>query len=137
MVEDPTINMSSSKGRRTLDAVNGFNTSVGPDNIFKGSITGTGHSIILGKVEGDSDVEGTLVVGDGGVWTGNIFAENVVIAGKVEGNIVAKEKIDVVSTANIKGSLTSPFIAIAEGAIHEGEIHMANVKRYVNQREAE
>ena len=64
-------------------------------------------------------------------------AENVVIAGKVEGNIVAKEKIDVVSTANIKGSLTSPFIAIAEGAIHEGEIHMANVKRYVNQREAE
>jgi cytoskeletal protein CcmA (bactofilin family) len=137
VVEDPTINMSSSKGRRTLDAVNGFNTSVGPDNIFKGSITGTGHSIILGKVEGDSDVEGTLVVGDGGVWTGNIFAENVVIAGKVEGNIVAKEKIDVVSTANIKGSLTSPFIAIAEGAIHEGEIHMANVKRYVNQREAE
>ena len=137
MVKDPTISMTSSKGRRTLDAVNGFNTSVGPDNIFKGSITGTGHSIILGKVEGDSDVEGTLVVGDGGVWTGNIFAENVVIAGKVEGNIVAKEKIDVVSTANIKGSLTSPFIAIAEGAIHEGEIHMANVKRYVNQREAE
>ena len=137
MAEDPIINMSSSKGRRTLDAVNGFNTSVGPDNIFKGSITGTGHSIILGKVEGDSDVEGTLVVGEGGVWTGNIFAENVVIAGIVEGNIVAKEKIDVVSTANIKGSLTSPFIAIAEGAVHEGEIHMAKVKRYVNQREAE
>lgn len=137
MAEDPTINMSSSKGRRTLDAVNGFNTSVGPDNIFKGSITGTGHSIILGKVEGDSDVEGTLVVGEGGAWTGNIFAENVVIAGIVEGNIVAKEKIDVVSTANIKGSLTSPFIAIAEGAVHEGEIHMAKVKRYVNQREAE
>ena len=137
MVKDPTINMTSTKGRRTLDAVNGFTTSVGPDNIFKGSITGTGHSIILGQVEGDSDVEGTLVVGDSGVWVGNIFAENVVIAGRVEGNIVAKEKIDVVSSANIKGSLTSPFIAIAEGAVHEGEIHMAKVKRYVDQRETE
>lgn len=137
MAKDPTINMASSKGRRTLDAVNGFTTSVGPDNIFKGSITGTGHSIILGHVEGDSDIEGTLVVGDGGVWNGNIFAENVVIAGKVTGNIVAKEKIDVVSTADIHGSLTSPFIAIAEGAIHEGEIHMAKVKRYTDKRDAE
>lgn len=137
MVKDPTVSMTSSKGRRTLDTVNGFTTSVGPENVFKGSITGTGHSIILGKVEGDSDVEGTLVVGDSGVWTGNIYAENVVIAGKVEGNIVAKEKIDVVSTAVIKGGLTSPFIAIAEGAVHEGEIHMAKVKRYVDQRESE
>ncbi|WP_455199361.1 bactofilin family protein [Kaarinaea lacus] len=137
MAKDPTINMASSKGRRTLDAVNGFTTSVGPDNAFKGTITGTGHSIILGQVEGDCDIEGTLVVGDGGVWNGNIFAENVVIAGKVTGNIVAKEKIDVVSTADIKGSLTSPFIAIAEGAIHEGEIHMAKVKRYTEQRDSE
>lgn len=135
MAKDPTISMASSKGRRTLDAVNGFNTSVGPDNVFKGSITGTGHSIILGNVEGDCDIEGTLVVGESGHWNGNIFAENVVIAGKVEGNIVAKEKIDVVSTAKIHGSLTSPFIAIAEGAVHEGEIHMAKVKRYVEQRE--
>lgn len=129
--------MGTNKGRRTLDSVDGFTTSVGPDNVFKGSITGTGHCIILGQVEGDSDVEGTLVVGDGGTWTGNIFAENVVIAGQVEGNIVAKEKIDVVSTAKIKGGLTSPFIAIAEGAVHEGEVHMAKVKRYTEQREAD
>lgn len=137
MTDDPSISMATSKGRRTLDAVNGFTTSVGPDNVFKGSITGNGHCIILGNVEGDSDVEGTLVVGDGGVWTGNIFAENVVIAGQVDGNIVAKEKIDIVSTAKINGSLTSPFIAIAEGAVHDGEIHMAKVKRYVEQRESD
>lgn len=137
MAKDPTVNMASSKGRRTLDAVNGFNTSVGPDNVFKGSITGTGHSIILGHVEGDCDIEGTLVIGETGIWSGNIFAENVVIAGKVEGNIVAKEKIDVVSTATMNGSLTSPVIAIAEGAVHEGEIHMAKVKRYVEQRKSD
>jgi cytoskeletal protein CcmA (bactofilin family) len=133
---EPTINMSTNKGRRTLDDVNGFSTSVGPDSIFKGTISGTGHGIILGHVEGDSDVEGTLVVGEGGIWKGNIFAENVVVAGTVEGNIVAKEKIDIVSTARVNGSLTSPFIAIAEGAVHEGEIHMARVKRYTDKRES-
>ena len=137
MEKDPSISMSTSKGRRTLDSLDGFSTSIGSDNNFKGSLSGTGHSIILGSVEGDCDLSGTLVVGEGGVWTGNITVDNIVIAGEVKGNIKAKKKIDIVSTAKIRGSLTSPFIAIAEGAIHEGEIHMAKVKRYTDQRESD
>ena len=137
MEKEPTISMAVSKRRRTLDALGGFTTSVGPDNNFKGSITGTGHCIILGSIEGDCELDGTLVVGEGGSWKGDITAENVVIAGEVIGDIVAKKKMDVVSTANIHGSLTSPFIAIAEGAVHEGEIHMAEVKRYTDKRGSE
>ncbi len=134
MGKEPTISMAVSKRRRTLDTLGGFTTSVGPDNSFKGSLSGAGHSIILGSVEGDCDLDGTLVVGEGGFWTGNITADNVVIAGEVQGDIVSKNKIDVVSTAKIHGSLTSPFIAIAEGAVHDGEIHMAEVKRYADKR---
>ncbi len=137
MEKDPSISMASSKGRRTLDSLDGFSTSIGPDNIFKGNISGTGHSIILGRVMGDCDLDGTLVIGEGGVWTGNITADNVVIAGEVNGDIKAKKKIDVVSTAKINGSLTCPLIAIAEGAVHEGEIHMGEVKRYTDKREAD
>ena len=137
MGKDPSIRMATSKRRRTLDSLDGFSTSIGSDNNFKGSLSGTGHSIILGSVEGDCDLSGTLVVGEGGVWTGNITVDNIVIAGEVKGNIKAKKKIDIVSTAKIRGSLTSPFIAIAEGAIHEGEIHMAKVKRYTDQRESD
>lgn len=137
MEKDPSISMATSKGRRTLDSLEGFSTSIGPDNSIKGSISGEGHSIILGKFIGNGKLNGTIVVGEGGVWTGNITADNVVIAGEVSGDIVAKKKIDVVSTAKINGSLTSPFIAIAEGAVHEGEIHMAEVKRYTDKREAD
>ena len=137
MEKDPSISMATSKGRRTLDSLGGFSTSIGPDNKLKGSITGTGHSIILGSVEGDCDLDGTLVVGDGGKWKGNITADNVVIAGEVSGDIVAKKKMDVVSTAKINGSLTCPLIAIAEGAVHEGEIHMGEIKRYTDRREAD
>lgn len=137
MEKDPSIGMATSKGRRTLDSLDGFSTSIGPDNKLKGIISGTGHSIILGTVEGDCDLDGTLVIGEGGAWTGNITVDNVVIAGEVTGDVVAKKKIDIVSTAKIHGSLTSPFIAIAEGAIHDGEIHMAEVKRYTDKREAD
>jgi len=135
--KDPSISMATSKGRRTLDSLEGFSTSIGPDNSIEGSISGEGHSIILGKFIGNGNLDGTIVVGEGGVWTGNITADNVVIAGEVSGDIVAKKKMDVVSTAKINGSLTSPFIAIAEGAVHEGEIHMAEVKRYTDKREAD
>lgn len=135
MTKDPTIDLATTKGRRTLDGVGGFTTSVGPGSILKGTISGEGHSIILGRVEGDSELNGTLVIGDGGVWIGDIVAENIVIAGRVEGSVMARKKLEIVSTAQIQGSLTSPFIAIAEGAVHDGEIHMAEVKRFTDQRE--
>jgi cytoskeletal protein CcmA (bactofilin family) len=88
-------------------------------------------------MEGNCNLDGTLVIGEGGLWRGNITADSVVIAGEVNGDIVAKKKMDVVSTAKVNGSLTCPLIAIAEGAVHEGEIHMGEVKRYTEKREAD
>jgi cytoskeletal protein CcmA (bactofilin family) len=135
--KEPTISLAGSKSRRTLDRVDGFTTSIGPDNVLTGSLSGNGHCIVLGAVEGDSEIGGTLVIGDGGRWTGNISADTVVIAGQMQGSVVARSKIEIVSTARVHGSLTSPFIAIAEGAVHEGEIHMAEVKRFTDQRDSE
>jgi len=133
--KEPKINLANNKGRRSLDSVEGFTTSIGSGSIFTGTIGGTGHTIVLGKVEGSSNLDGTVVIGDGGSWRGDITAKRIVIAGRVEGAITATEKIEIVSTGQIKGSLTSPFIAIAEGAVHEGEIHMGEVKRFTDQRD--
>ncbi|MFV2057243.1 MAG: polymer-forming cytoskeletal protein [Thiohalomonadales bacterium] len=116
--------LGRSKGRRTLDKVEGFSTCIGVESVFKGIITGPGHCIIHGKVEGDCDMEGTLIVGEGGSWVGNIKAAVVLIAGKVTGNIHATEKMEIVSTAKVKGKISSKVLAIAEGAIHEGQIQM-------------
>lgn len=135
MEKQPTIGLGRNKGRRTLDRLGGFSTSVGAENTLKGSISGEGHCVVLGRVEGDSVLDGTLVLADGAVWIGDIEAENVVIAGRVEGSIVARKKLEIVSTAHIDGTLSSPFIVIAEGAVHEGEIHMAEVKHIVEQRD--
>lgn len=137
MSKEPKISMASNKGRRSLDTVDGFTTSIGAESIFTGTIGGSGHAIILGRVEGNSDLTGTLVIAEGGNWLGDISAKHIVIAGRVEGAVTAREKMEILSTAQIKGSLTSPFIAIAEGAVHEGEIHMGEVKRFKDQRDAE
>lgn len=135
MSNEPKVSLGSNKGRRSLDGVDGFTTSIGPGSIFTGTIGGSGHTIVLGSVEGNSEFDGTLVIGEGGRWNGDITAKHVVIAGQVEGTIIAREKMEIVCTAKIRGSLTSPIIAIAEGAVHDGEIHMGDVKRFTDQRD--
>ena len=141
MGNEPTISLGNRQGRRTLDRLDGFSTSIGPDNILKGSLSGEGHCIILGRVEGDSVLQRTVVIGESGNWVGKLEAQAVLVAGQVEGEIVAHEKLELVSTARVTGSITSPFIAIAEGAVHDGEIHMAGavdkVKHFADQRRGE
>jgi len=137
VTNEPKINLASNKGRRSLDGVDGFTTSIGPGSIFTGTIGGSGHTIVLGTVEGSSELDGTLVVGEGGRWIGDITAKHIVIAGQVAGALVAREKMEIVCTAKIRGSLSSPVIAIAEGAVHEGEIHMGEVKHFTDQRDPE
>jgi len=56
--------LGRSKGRRTLDKVEGFSTCIGADSVFKGTFSGPGHCIVHGKVEGQCDMEGTLIVGE-------------------------------------------------------------------------
>lgn len=136
MNKKPNINLGEAKGRRILDRVEGFATSVGPKTSFTGAMGGAGHCIVYGCVEGDCDIDGTLVIAEGGRWIGGIVANNVLIAGQVEGSLVAREKMEIISTAHIRGKLTSRMIAIAEGAVHEGELQMDDVTRFADQRDA-
>jgi cytoskeletal protein CcmA (bactofilin family) len=132
--------LGRSKGRRTLDTVEGFSTCIGADSVFKGTFSGPGHCIVHGKVEGQCDMQGTLIVGEGGEWVGDIKAAVVLIAGEVSGDIFATEKMEIVSTAKVKGRITSKVLAIAEGAVHEGQIQMTAgipTTHFTNRRDAE
>lgn len=120
------MNLGRSKGRRTLDKVEGFSTVIGKDSHFTGTLGGAGNYIIQGKVEGDCDIEGTMVIAETGHWVGNISAACVLIAGTVDGDVMARDKMEIVSTARVKGKITSAVLAIAEGAIHEGVVAMAS-----------
>lgn len=133
-----SLNLGRSKGRRTLDKVEGFSTMVGKDSKFVGSLGGQGHCLVQGEVEGDCEIGGTLVIGETGHWAGNITAACVLIAGSVDGDVMATDKMEIVSTARIKGKITSAVLAIAEGAIHEGVVEMkspSDVTRFKDKRE--
>ena len=124
--------------RRTLDHVGDFTTMLGPDSVYMGVFQGKDNHIIYGEVQGECDLEGILVLGEGSRWKGNIRAANIVIAGRVEGDIQATNKLELAKTAHVRGKITSPVVAIARGAVHEGGIRMSRqtqITRYVDRRE--
>lgn len=110
--------------RRTLDNIIRFTSSIGENTSFTGTFTGGENIVVRGQVQGESDVQGTVVITDTGRWLGGLVADTVIIAGVVKGHVVARDKIEVLKTASIEGNLQSASIAIETGAIHEGRIIM-------------
>ena len=77
---------------------------------------------IDGYVKGEVECERTVLVGEGARVFASISADEVQIAGAVEGNIAARRKITLERTAVVKGDLTTPGIVIEEGAKLKGRI---------------
>ena len=123
--------------RRATDTSVNYTTEVGPDAIFEGKLQGEGNYLVRGKMIGESDVSGILLLETEGEWIGNVLADVVIVAGTVKGNVMAREKLELQISGRVEGDLESPVIAIAEGAVYDGKIKMAkaaNITRYTERR---
>lgn len=110
-------------------------TYVSPSTRIVGTIAGKGAFVFAGTVEGECDIDGSLTLAEGGLWKGSMTADDIVVSGSVEGDVVAREKIEVVSTARISGSLSGKSIAVAEGAIIQGDIKVTSGRAPVRFQE--
>jgi cytoskeletal protein CcmA (bactofilin family) len=112
--------MNESRLRRTRDQSSGKATLINEGCKISGEITGSGDFMINGQVVGDCDVSGTVSLAGNGYWQGSIQADNVIVAGHIEGDITANGKVEITNTARITGTVTGEAIAVAEGAVVEG-----------------
>ena len=108
--------------RRIQDTTNGPTTYIAASTTIIGTIAGKGAYVFCGTIEGDCDIDGPLTLAAGGRWKGVLRATDIVVAGVVEGDVVARQRVEILGTARITGSLSGNSIAVAEGAIIEGEI---------------
>ncbi len=112
--------MNESRLRRTRDQSSGRATLINEGCKVSGEITGDGDFMVNGEVVGDCDVSGTVTLAGNGYWQGSVRADNVIVAGHIEGDINAKGKVEITNTARITGTVTGEAIAVAEGAVVEG-----------------
>jgi cytoskeletal protein CcmA (bactofilin family) len=132
--------MSDANKRRIRDASAGPGTLISDGCKIKGAVSGRGHFMISGEVEGDCDVEGLVTLAQNGVWRGTIKADSVIVAGTIEGDIDASGRVEISDTARISGTVAGDAIAVAEGAVVEGVMQTTGRNKpteFVEKRNAE
>lgn len=112
--------MNESRLRRLRDRPSDAATLINEGCKISGVISGSGDYLINGEIDGDCELTGTVTLARNGYWKGTIRAANVIVAGHVEGDIIASGKVEIVSTARISGTVSGEAIAVAEGAVVEG-----------------
>lgn len=96
---------------------------LGPGIHYRGTLTGAGGMRIEGTVDGDINIKGPLVIGEGAKITANIHAATVIIGGHVKGNIIAT-KVEILATGRVWGDLVTTAFASEEGAFLRGQVRM-------------
>jgi cytoskeletal protein CcmA (bactofilin family) len=103
---------------------NGDTAFFGAKLSIKGKVTGSGNLIVMGKLEGEVDLAGELVVAAPAVLNGEIKAVTLAVSGHVKGTLTAGEKIHLEKSAVVSGRMSTPRLSVADGATFNGEIEM-------------
>jgi cytoskeletal protein CcmA (bactofilin family) len=117
-VEAPEAVPASSPAPRTVAP----STSVDATSELEGRLRSRQTLRIDGRVKGEVECEKAVLVGETARVFASIAADEVQIAGVVEGDIAARRKITLLRTAVVQGDLTTPGIVIEEGAKLKGRI---------------
>jgi len=112
--------MSDSKTRRLRDSAGGPGTLISEGCKIEGLLSGSGNFMINGEIDGECDIDGSVTIARGGYYKGLLKAISVIVAGTVDGDIVASGQIEITNTAKITGTVSGKAIAVAEGAVVEG-----------------
>ena len=99
-------------------------TLVGKGSNFNGSLKVEGGIRIDGQVEGQIETNGTLVIGKEGLLKAEIRAKDAIIGGKVIGNIVASNKIELQSGAHYSGDIKCRGLIIDSDVFFDGTSKM-------------
>ncbi len=107
---------------------------LGEGTEFKGVISFEGTVRVDGVLEGEVVTEDTFIIGAAARVTATIQAGVVIVMGRVDGKIEAKEKCEIRTGSHVKGEIFTPSIYIEEGAVFEGTCHMTGGEGEVDKR---
>ena len=95
---------------------------------IKGNIKFAGELTFDGKLDGEIHTDGTLNLGDSAVINGHINVTNVVVRGKVNGNIECGDRLDIRSEGSVTGDVSTVRISVEDGAVLKGGIQVRSAE---------
>jgi cytoskeletal protein CcmA (bactofilin family) len=110
--------------------------TIGKSLVIKGEVTGSESLYIDGRVEGSINLAGNRVtVGRNGIVSANINAREIVVLGKVRGNLTASDRVDIRSDGSLTGDVVAARISIEDGAFFKGGIDIRRTGQKANGAE--
>lgn len=79
---------------------------------------------INGKFEGTLETKGNLIIGQTAVVKAGITGDDIVVAGRIKGEITARKRLTLMPTAVVEGQVRAAKLIVNEGALWEGTCHM-------------
>jgi len=121
---------------RPVTATAADQATIGKSLVIKGEVTGSESLYIDGRVEGSINLAGNRVtVGRNGVVSANINAREIVVLGKVRGNLTASDRVDIRSDGSLTGDVVAARISIEDGAFFKGGIDIRKAGQKPNGEE--
>ena len=112
----------------------GEQATIGKGLFIKGEITGSESLYIDGKIEGTINLPGNrLTVGRNGQVNAAVNAREIVVLGKVKGNVTATDRVDIRAEGSLTGDVAAARISIEDGAFFKGGI---DIKKADNKPQA-
>ena len=94
------------------------------DSNFNGLLKFKNPLLIKGKFFGDIEGEGLLFVHQQAIVKANLRVKHLILEGKLQGNVIATDKIELKSGSTLVGNIKAPKLEISEGVLFEGQCEM-------------
>jgi cytoskeletal protein CcmA (bactofilin family) len=112
--------------------------NIGRSLVIKGEVTGAESLFIDGRVEGSINFpDNRVTIGRNGNVAANITAKEVVIMGKVQGNVECADRLDIRSEGVLSGDVITHRISVEEGAILKGGVEVRNPEKKDQKNQAQ
>lgn len=130
--KDKAMNNSSNSSSGSGDNLSSVNmVSEGTEII--GTLKTKSDIRVAGKIDGEANVEGKIIIASTGHVDGNVNSKDADIAGRVEGEVHVSSKLCLRQSAVVEGDLYAQSLVVEEGATFNGACHMRD---YASQSES-
>src|SRR6201984_366558 len=120
---------------RPISTTTADQATIGKSLVIKGEVTGSESLYIDGRVEGSINLSGNRVtIGRNGVVAANISAREIVVLGKVRGNLTASDRVDIRSDGSLPGDVIAARISIEDRAFFKGGIDIRKAGQQPGQK---
>ena len=113
-----------SKSEKTKATREMIENVLGRTSLIRGDLSADGAFRIDGWVEGSVDSRSAVVIGESGAVRGNVTGTEIVVAGKIFGNVVCSGHLEILATGKVEGDIDAKSMRIETGGLFRGTSHM-------------